>query len=217
MPKNIVLLSDGTGNSNVKDRGTNVFKLYEAIDYNGLSSDPQEQEAFYDDGLGTQEFKPLKIISGFFGWGLARNVKNLYKRLAQVYEPGDRLYLFGFSRGAFTVRSLAGLIANKGILDVAYYPDDEALELAVLQLYENYRSQHAAVLEKMFYQPLMQFFFKPYDTAHVVHGGGGAPIEFIGVWDTVDAVGLPFEEATQFWNLFVFRFKFSEYTLNPLV
>ncbi len=66
MSKNIILLSDGTGNSNIKDRGTNVFKLYEALDFNGLHG-PQKQVAFYDDGVGTEEFKPLKILGGAFG------------------------------------------------------------------------------------------------------------------------------------------------------
>ena len=75
---------------------------------------PQKQVAFYDDGVGTEEFKPLKILGGAFGWGLARNVKGLYKRLVQAYDPGnpndpsqsaDKVYLFGFSRGAFTVEA----------------------------------------------------------------------------------------------------------------
>src|SRR5512141_991742 len=89
MGKNIILLSDGTGNSNIKDRGTNVFKIYEALDFNGLHGSQKEQIAFYDDGVGTEELKPLKILGGAFGWGLARNVRNLYKRLVQVYDPGD--------------------------------------------------------------------------------------------------------------------------------
>jgi uncharacterized protein (DUF2235 family) len=217
MSKNIILLSDGTGNSNIKDRGTNVFKLYEALDFNSGPQDAFAQVAIYDDGVGTQSFKPLRALGGAFGWGLAKNVRQLYKHLAQTYQPGDKIYLFGFSRGAFTVRSLAGLIASKGILDIEAYPTDEALDLAVTQIYESYRSRHSALLEKLIYQPLMQFFYKPYGTAHSVHGDGGAEIEFIGVWDSVDAVGLPFDEATQFWNTFIFRFKFSDMRLNPLV
>ncbi|MGZ4960598.1 MAG: DUF2235 domain-containing protein [Methylomonas sp.] len=223
MSKNIILLSDGTGNSNVKDRGTNVFKLYEALDCNGLHS-PIEQIAFYDDGVGTEEFKPLKIMGGAFGWGLARNVRNLYKELVQVYDPGDandpetadKIYLFGFSRGAFTVRTLAGLIASEGILDINKYPSDDALNLAVLQLYENYRAKHTALLESIFYQPFMHLFFDAYGNGNpVIHGDRSKKIEFIGVWDTVDAVGLPFDEATDLWNRLIFRFKFCDQKLHP--
>jgi hypothetical protein len=207
MPKNIVLLSDGTGNSNIRGRGTNVFKLYEAVDFNGLAPNPKEQVAFYDDGVGTQEFKPLKILGGAFGWGLARNVRNLYKRLAQAYNPGDKIYLFGFSRGAFTVRTLAALIASKGIPDITQYSTEEDLELAVLQLYEGYRAQNTAFLENLIYKPLIDFFYNAYSVTPAIDAGGGVNIEFIGVWDTVDAVGLPFDEATQIWN----------FTLHPLV
>ncbi len=218
MPKNIVLLSDGTGNSNIKNRGTNVFKLYEAIDFNRLCPDPKEQVAFYDDGVGSQDFKPLKILGGAFGWGLARNVRNLYKRLAQAYRPGDRIYLFGFSRGAFTVRTLAALIATKGIIDITQYPSDQDLELAVMRLYEDYRAQQTAILEKLLYRPFMELFFKIQGEKPVVGTSSDeVDLEFIGVWDTVDAVGLPFDEATQLWNYFIFRFKFPNLILHPRV
>jgi Uncharacterized alpha/beta hydrolase domain (DUF2235) len=205
MPKNIILLSDGTNSSNIKNRGTNVYKFYEAIDFN---SDKTKQVAFYDDGVGTQEFKPLKLLGGAFGWGLARNVRHLYKELVQSYKPGDKIYLFGFSRGAFTVRTLAGFICNIGILDNKVYWDDDLLDKAVFQCYQAYRSRQLAVLEKLFYKPHeKQFEFieaKP-------------TIEFIGVWDTVDAVGLPVDEMTWFWNKYIFRFKFPNQILNPHV
>jgi hypothetical protein len=217
MSKNIVLLSDGTGSSNIRNRGTNIFKLYESIDFNRLAPDSSEQVAFYDDGVGSQDFKPLKILGGAFGWGLARNVRNLYKRLAQAYEPGDKIFLFGFSRGAFTVRTLAALIANKGILDITQYPTDNDLELAVLRLYEDYRAQHTAILEKLTYQPLMEFFFKAYSKKPVAGTSDEVTIEFIGAWDTVDAVGLPFDEATDLWNYLIFRFKFINQVLHPRV
>lgn len=219
MSKNIILLSDGTGNSNIKDRGTNVFKLYEALDFNGLHGSKIEQVAFYDDGVGTEEFKPLKILGGAFGWGLARNVRNLYKQLVHVYEPGDKLYLFGFSRGAFTVRTLAGLIANEGILNIAQYPTDKALDSAVLQLYEGYRARNTALLESLLYKPLMTLFFKAYGDKipSVYTDEETKKIEFIGVWDTVDAVGLPFDKATEAWDKIIFRFKFPDRKLHPNV
>jgi uncharacterized protein (DUF2235 family) len=110
--KNIVICSDGTGNTAIKGRGTNVFKLFEAIDLNGHRTDPHlvPQLAYYDDGVGTEKHKLVKILTGATGYGLGRNVKDLYKELSRVYDPGDpardeppdRIFLFGFSRGAFT-------------------------------------------------------------------------------------------------------------------
>src|SRR5262249_31024229 len=119
MPKRIVICSDGTGNTAIKGRGTNVFKVFEAVDLEGHRFDPAKtpQIAIYDDGVGTQSFKPLKILAGATGWGLSRNVKHLYKELSRVYDPGDEIYMFGFSRGAFTVRTLAGFIASCGLVD----------------------------------------------------------------------------------------------------
>ena len=80
MNKNIILCADGTGNADVKARGTNVFKLYEAIDNNGHKSDPglRPQVAFYDDGVGTSRFIPLRLLGGALGFGFTRNVKELY-------------------------------------------------------------------------------------------------------------------------------------------
>ena len=108
MPKNIIICSDGTGNTAIKNRGTNVFKLFEAIDLNGHRTSPNlcAQIALYDDGVGTESFLPLKLLGGAFGWGLKRNVVKLYTGLVRIYDPGDRIYLFGFSRGAH--RALPG-------------------------------------------------------------------------------------------------------------
>jgi len=112
MPKNIVLLSDGTGNSAAKLLKTNVWRIYEGLKL----TDPSQQVACYDDGVGTSSFKPLAILGGAFGVGLRRNVLRLYRFLCEHYDPGDRIYLFGFSRGAFTIRVLAGMICDQGVI-----------------------------------------------------------------------------------------------------
>jgi hypothetical protein len=103
--KNIVICSDGTGNS-AKGRGTNVFKVFEGIGLNGHKTQPElmPQVALYDDGVGTENFKPLKIFAGATGFGLSRNVKQLYKELVRVYDHDNRIFLFGFSRGALSCR-----------------------------------------------------------------------------------------------------------------
>ena len=121
MTKHIVVCSDGTGNTAVKGRGTNVFKVFESVDLSSHRYNPVQvpQLAIYDDGVGTESFKPLKLLGGIGGYGLSRNVCQLYKELCRVYDPGDRIFLFGFSRGAFTVRTLAGMIASCGILILA--------------------------------------------------------------------------------------------------
>jgi len=220
-PKNIVLCSDGTGNSAIKDRGTNVFKLYEAVDIHGYRSDPQlpEQIAFYDDGVGTQTLLPLKLLGQAFGWGLARNVKDLYLELARVYDPGDKLFLFGFSRGAFTIRTLAGLIQCCGIPDRDRCATNAELKGLVEASYDEYRAKY-----RTFWRRKEREKFRADDPVrrerlkavqHEVHAPGGqVPIEFIGVWDTVDAVGMPIDELADFWDAFIYPFRFHDRTLT---
>src|SRR6202008_4281373 len=119
MPKNIVLLSDGTGNSSAKLFRTNVWRLYQALDL----TDPKVQVAYYDNGVGTSSFKPLAILGGIFGFGLKRNVIDIYSFCCRNYQQGDRIYGFGFSRGAFTIRVVAGFIARIGLVN---YDGNEA-------------------------------------------------------------------------------------------
>src|SRR4030095_13825170 len=97
MSKNILLFSDGTGNSAAKLAKTNVWRLYQAVDL----SDSKRQIPYYDEGVGTSSFKPLALLGGAFGWGLKRNVLDLYTFLCRNYRPGDRIYAVGFRRGAF--------------------------------------------------------------------------------------------------------------------
>ncbi|MPY90844.1 MAG: hypothetical protein GEU99_23390 [Luteitalea sp.] len=216
MAKNIIICSDGTGNTAIKGRGTNVFKLYEAVDLNGHRLDPAltPQVAFYDDGVGTENFKPLKIIAGASGYGLSRNVKRLYKELVRIYDPGDQIFLFGFSRGAFTVRTLAGLIATCGILDASKTPTTRDLHRAVARAYRVYRYRYRTALGRMLFgapDPARLEAFKRDCCLDDV-----ARIRFIGVWDTVDAVGLPFH-LSDILNTAVYRYKFPDYRLSPLV
>jgi uncharacterized protein (DUF2235 family) len=126
--KNIVICADGTGNTAMKGRGTNVFKLYEAVDQSvpDQKSGLLRQIAIYHDGVGTENLKWWRIFTGAIGWGLARNVRELYEELARVYAKGDKIYLFGFSRGAFTVRTLAELIALCGIPDLNLDKESDA-------------------------------------------------------------------------------------------
>ncbi len=105
--KNIIICCDGTGNQYGKNN-INVVKLYEMLIYG------EEQKIFYDPGVGTASKALLipfqKIATGLsqaFGLDLQKNVEDVYFYLMNTYEPGDKIFLFGFSRGAHTVRRLA--------------------------------------------------------------------------------------------------------------
>ena len=198
MPKNIVLLSDGTGNSAAKLFKTNVWRLHGALDLR----DPKQQVAHYSDGVGTSSFKPMAILGGVFGFGLKRNVLDLYQFACRNYKLGDRIFAFGFSRGAFTIRVVAGFIAREGL--VPYHGDEAQLARDALVAYRAYRARFnvtgglvtplryirdwvAAGWRRVRRLPP----FQP-DTQVEVD-----TIHFIGVWDTVAAYGGPIEEITR--------------------
>lgn len=187
MPKNILLFSDGTGNSAAKLQKTNVWRLYEAVDL----SDPDAQIAYYDDGVGTSLFKPLAIAGGAFGWGLKRNVLDLYSFLCLNYREGDRIFCFGFSRGAFTVRVLTGLIANQGIVG----DRGKGIRREATLAYRAYRRErfHAKLPLYKAVRAIRDLFWG--DKSY--RKGKQAGIAFLGVWDTVAAYGLPLDELTR--------------------
>jgi uncharacterized protein (DUF2235 family) len=216
MPKNIIICSDGTGNTAVKGRGTNVFKLFEAVDLNGHRTDKHltPQVAIYDDGVGTEEFKPLKIFAGATGFGLANNVRRLYKSLVRVYDPGDQIFLFGFSRGAFTVRTLGGLITRCGILDMKRLQTAQALDDAVSATYKTYRKAYRTELAKLFLGPPELAAITKFREENCLPGD--ISIRFIGVWDTVDAVGTPLQIG-DIINAVFHRFKFPDLHLSKSV
>jgi len=128
---------------------------------------------FYDAGVGTRRFE--HVIGGAFGFGLSSKVKDAYRFLIETYEPGDEIFLFGFSRGAYTARSTAGLIRNCGILR-----RDQATRLDAG--YELYRRRDSASLPSEFES---QLFRRMYACEPETR------IRFIGVWDTVGALGIP--------------------------
>jgi uncharacterized protein (DUF2235 family) len=216
MAKNIIVCSDGTGNTAIKGRGTNVFKTFEAIDLNSHRYKPAlaPQVAIYDDGVGTEAFKPLKLLGGIFGMGLSRNVRQLYKELCRIYDPGDRIYLFGFSRGAFTVRTLVGLISACGILKTNEVRNSRELDQLVSGAYKNYRRRYRTkLLKALVGEPDL----KQLELFKAQRSHGHEDVEMIGVWDTVDAVGLPFPAFAGFVNATIYQFKFPSFELSPIV
>ena len=233
MGKNIVICSDGTGNTTVKNRGTNVFKLFESVKTIHSSA---SQVAIYDDGVGSGTSKLSQILGGAFGFGLSRNVRQLYISLVRNYnaEANDKIYLFGFSRGAFTVRSLAGMISYMGILDQDLCKTDAELNEYVNHAYREYRRSQRAWLETLlswifvdpflFYQNkinkkeylvnLKTFNKKFLTKSDASENEEDKLIRFIGVWDTVSAVGFPIPWVSGFFNKVIYRFSFTDNDLN---
>ena len=188
--KHIVLCSDGTGNSGGKKRGTNVWRIFNAIDRHNA---PLRQVTYYDDGVGTDTLWWPRLLGGAFGFGLAKNLRQLYSFLVMNYDAEDKVFLFGFSRGAFTVRSLAGMVCRCGVLDRDWFlaltrkERDAALRRVLLAYRSAAVDTHAdnqQIARTRQFLNLGTLRFRP----------DRVPIEFLGVWDTVDAVGMPFDD-----------------------
>jgi len=189
--KRIVILCDGTWNRpDTNEAGvplaTNVVKFAESIYPTGdpttsplrgpfISVDPVDQIVFYDPGIGTAGSAPRRIWNGMTGRGISVNIQEAYRFIIDHYEIGDELFLFGFSRGAFTVRSLAGLIRNAGILR------RDAVHL-LPEAYKLYRSRHPGAHPR---ERQATLFRRTHSISDIT------PIKFIGVWDTVGALGNP--------------------------
>jgi uncharacterized protein (DUF2235 family) len=188
MGRRIILLSDGTGNSAAKVWRTNVWRTFEALDLSG-----NDQVAFYDDGVGTSSFKPWAILGGAFGLGLRRNVLALYKFACRNYrDADDTLYGFGFSRGAFTIRIVMGMIDSQGLVKADNESELDSLAGAAYRAYRRARYKHLKLEAP--YQWIRNKFGPDYPPAGVRRN---VRIRFVGVWDTVAAYGMPIDEMTR--------------------
>ncbi len=202
MPKKIVVFCDGTWNSeDQKTRDgvpcpTNVLRMLEATKSAGEDGDIQI--VHYIEGLGTRRWE--RLLGGGFGFGISDNIKDAYRFIVSNYDPGDRLFLIGFSRGAFTARSIAGLINNVGILR------REKLHL-VNAAYDHYRDR----AEEWRPRGGKSIDFRA-QNSHP-----DPKIAFLGVWDTVGALGAPFGLVLGFLTDLLFKTKFHDVTLSPIV
>ena len=135
----IILLSDGTGNSAGKVWRTNVWRLFQLLDLK--SSD---QIAIYDDGVGTSSFKPLAILGGAFGYGLKRNVINLYKFLSRNYKDGDQNSTASdLAAAPSRIRVVMGLVLSQGLIK---FSDEADLDKKARAAYRAYHySKHSWV------------------------------------------------------------------------
>ncbi|MFK0088559.1 DUF2235 domain-containing protein [Pseudomonas sp. NPDC090755] len=206
---NIVICCDGTWNTpDQLDQGvpapTNVVRLHNAVaptDAQGVA-----QDNYYHPGVGTAGTWWDKAIGGGTGAGLDDNIKSAYQRLCYSYQPGDDIYLFGFSRGAYTVRSLCGFMHSCGLLKIADLKPAEVWRRIDQLLKRGYRRKTETRAD--------------WDAAGwAFHNAGGTsiPVRFIGVWDTVGALGIPDDMALL--NLLDDRnrYTFHDTTLNKAV
>lgn len=203
MSKNIIVLSDGTGqafSAPGKGGGTNVYKLYRAI--RGVSS--ADQVAFYDPGLGSDPDDDglswtrwgYNVLSQATGLGISRNIKDCYEALVQHYEPGDRIFLFGFSRGAYTVRSMAGALSLCGIpardkTGGSVKTDAKSRAAAIEEAVEEVYKHYAASDDPVEIERARQERIRRGEAYRRDRGAVTAAPYFIGVWDTVRALGIP--------------------------
>lgn len=169
MPKKIVFCADGTWNhpkspALVSGADTNVYKIYKCLAYTA------SQATFYDDGVGAGGNLFAHLTGGVLGKGLFQKVKDGYTAIAHVYDEGDSIYIFGFSRGAYTARSLAGMISICGLPTKNC---DQNLVETAFQAYRN-KAQREALLAGL-----------------GAYGMFDAQITCLGVWDTVGALGIP--------------------------
>ena len=175
--KRIVICADGTWNirdqvdkRTGKRRPTNVTKVARAIrarDAKGI-----DQIVYYHDGVGTRGGLD-RLTGGAFGHGLAANVREMYRFILYNHEAGDELFFFGFSRGAFTVRTLAGFMRFAGLVE----KDDDYYIPNIYRCYERSQGPGTGEWQEAF---------------HNVQGTRPCPpITFVGVWDTVGALGAP--------------------------
>ena len=227
--KSIFLFADGTGNSSAKAFKTNVWRMYEAIDLGLASPGAKVQIAYYDNGVGTSAFRPLRLLGGIFGIGLAANVRRIYSFLCRNYVKGDTIYAFGFSRGAFTIRLVVAIIARFGIIDLTQRPrgKEGAIESQVREVYREYRRRFLP--NRWLAQWLVRGLRALRDLYLLIKrkllGRGGfhdlefldSDIAFVGVWDTVAAYGGPFAEVTRGIDDWVWPLSMPDYALSPKV
>jgi len=190
--KSLVVLCDGTWNelSDANRPVTNVVKLAQVLEAN--RADGAEQIVYYDDGVGVGADAVAgrieSMIGGAFGAGLLRNIEEAYRFIIFNYSPGDDIFIFGFSRGAFTARSLAGMLSKIGIIR-----HTEAHRIhQVFEHYKSKRSKSDPVL-RQFRRELGygEVYVDPDDYPENHQQMQALAVRYMGIWDTVGSMGLP--------------------------
>jgi uncharacterized protein (DUF2235 family) len=173
--KRLALFLDGTWN--VVSDNTNVWRLRSL--FSPVGADGREQRAYYSTGLGTKFGE--RIRGGMFGRGIDTAITSAYEWLVEQYEPDDDIFIFGFSRGSYTARSLSGFVSICGLLR-------RGAPLGVNQLYKRYRRSDKKTIRTLIEEKKPENFEEAWMLKYVQP----VPIKFIGVFDTVGALGVPF-------------------------
>lgn len=177
--RRLALFLDGTWNE-VSDN-TNIWR-FRAL-FAPVGADGRAQLGFYSTGLGTKFGE--KISGGMFGAGIDTAITSAYEWLMEHYRPGDEIFIFGFSRGAYTARSLSGFVSKCGLLQ-------SGAPLGVNQLFMRYRrSGQPTIRELMAARDEGKTDFS-FEEAWMLKFAQAVPIKFLGVFDTVGALGVPF-------------------------
>ena len=197
--RNLIVCCDGTWNTPDDMDGdipapTNVVRLYNSLADKGGNG--QEQCSYYHPGVGTEGSRWQRVKEGGLGDGLDKNIKSAYRWLAAIYKPDDAIFLFGFSRGAYTVRSLSGMIARCGLLDAPMAQSEQREEEiwdTIDLIFANYREPPS--YDAAGNKTVPQLQASPEMPFHNVEPGQSSykttAIHFIGVWDTVGSLGVP--------------------------
>lgn len=205
MAKKLIVFCDGTWNKpdetdpSGKPCPTNVSKLFRATCATDLSGNPQV--VHYVQGVGTHPDD--KIRGGAFGKGISKNIIDGYQFICSNYTPGDEIFLFGFSRGAYTARSLAGLIYNMGILKREHFNQ-------MTKAYSGYQDRSDDWHPSRTKNNQAKKFRDDYSY-------GKEEIRFLGVWDTVGALGAPYGLILGFLFNLLFKCRFHDTELTPII
>jgi len=172
--RRLIVCCDGTWKTADDKAITNVVKMMDAVVpvVRDASGNETQQVSWYGKGVGNGTFAD-RILGGAFGGGLGRNVRDAYRFLVQNYVPGDEIFLFGFSRGAYTARSLGGMIRCSGLVQKKHAN-------RITEAYEIYRKRDPKGADKDEAVAFREQYSHPSVT-----------IKFVGVWDTVGALGVP--------------------------
>jgi len=247
MAKNIIFCADGTWNNpddealvgqiKIADPPSNVFKIFNHLEGRMTSKtkvtditgqilerekctqgEPVLQIAKYINGVGNSENKVQELIGGGFGAGLIKRIVRGYTFISRNYQTGDKIYIVGFSRGAYTARALAGLIASQGLLVNKFdRGDEESYKLGAQAWYQyrrigaEKRNVFATLAEAMQDLPSFIKSGKPKEEDFVRN----VPIHAVAVWDTVGSLGIPEYDAKN--NTISDAFRFADEVLSNKV
>lgn len=225
--RKLVLFADGTGNA-FTTQESSVWRLYEALDHT-----KPDQVAHYIKGVGTAGWAPLAALDGATGIGVPSNVRKLYRFLCWNWREGDEIYIFGFSRGAFTARTLSALIASQGLVPavIGDTPVSHAeMQRNTMAAWREYRKESVGycslptiwimrwIRDAFIYLYHLILGHRSYaKVREAMDGRKRVEIEFLGLFDTVEAFGVPVEELRIAIDWAIWPVSFRNYRLSKTV